>query len=315
MNKDAADTSDIHGRAVRVLGVLVVSLVAAGLATPAVFNGLLWIGRSAPSLERFRDVEFEKVFSRMVLLALLVTLAAGLKLAGIRGLRALGFAREGGAWRAMAWGWVAGGLGMALVFAAGWGLGAYEAGAEEGALGKVAAYFAGALAVGLVEEALFRGALFGGLRRWLGFWGGAVTSSAVFAVVHFARPQPSSGVVCARWYSGFGMVPHMFRDLASAYHVFPMVLTLFLLGFVLCAFYQRFGSLYFAIGLHAGIVWVMKSGMYLLDREPRQLARVFGPDMDVTRGYAALVMAAVFAAAGVLALGTGRRGRAAGGGA
>ena len=51
-------------------------------------------------------------------------------------------------------------------------------------------YAIGALIVGLFEETIFRGGIFGSLRRCSGYWSAAIVSSLFFAAVHFARPSP-----------------------------------------------------------------------------------------------------------------------------
>lgn len=119
----------------------------------------------------------------------------------------------------------------------------------------VAAIFSACIAaavVGILEEILFRGAIFGGLRRVL-YWPFAlVISSIIYALVHFLRRADLSGPVA--WDSGLILLPRLF-DL----HAFiPAFLGLFLAGVLLGLAYHRTGNLYFSIGLHGGWVFVLK---------------------------------------------------------
>ena len=109
-----------------------------------------------------------------------------------------------------------------------------------------------AVVVGLIEEILFRGALFGGLRRVL-YWPFALAfSSLIFAFVHFLGRVDISGPV--EWNSGLVLLPRLL-DLRT---FFPEFLNLTLVGILLVLAYQRTGNLYFSIGLHGGWVFVLR---------------------------------------------------------
>ncbi len=119
----------------------------------------------------------------------------------------------------------------------------------------VAAIFAALAAaamVGILEEILFRGAIFGGLQRVL-YWPVALgISSVIYAFVHFLRAADLPGGIT--WDSGLILLPHLF-DL----HAFiPAFLGLTLAGILLGLAYHRTGNLYFSIGMHGGWVFVLK---------------------------------------------------------
>jgi len=81
----------------------------------------------------------------------------------------------------------------------------------EGRGARVALLLLGGLGAPLGEELLYRGMLYGALRRRWGFWGAALVSSLAFGL----------------------------------FHVIPLqVLTAMLLGLVLCWVYERSGSLW-----------------------------------------------------------------------
>jgi len=116
----------------------------------------------------------------------------------------------------------------------------------------ISSAMATAALVGVLEEILFRGALFGGLRRVLPWPVALGLSSIIYAFVHFLRSADVSGPVA--WDSGLILLPHLF-DL----HAFiPAFLGLTLAGILLGLAYHRTGNLYFSIGLHAGWIFVLK---------------------------------------------------------
>ena len=302
MDSQHIDESAPAASGVRLLlwiaGFFAASLLLGGALAGPVFNVLLWLGRNFQSLEALRDVEFERIASRCVLIALLVAAVPVARRAGIRSARGIGFA-PGVRWgRLTGAGFLAGAAATVAIFTAGLASGAY--GLQEtfrhGVIGKSAVYLAGALLVGLIEEGFFRGVLFGALRRSVGFWGGAAIAGVIYSAVHFAKPRPPVGVVYGHVYSGIDLIPHMFNTVDLGPHFFPLALTLFLLSVVLCALYQRTGSLYVSIGLHAGLVWVMRIGGYFLERNEAVLPWLFGGDMVVSKSWVALLVVGLFTA-------------------
>ena len=114
-----------------------------------------------------------------------------------------------------------------------------------------------ALLVAPLEEVLFRGAIFGALRREIKWHNALVISSLIFCCVHFlGKPKPPENV---DWNTGFIVLFRMLTDtgqwnIASA-------LNLLLVGLILGWAFQNTGRLYFSIGLHAGwIFWLKISG-------------------------------------------------------
>lgn len=97
-----------------------------------------------------------------------------------------------------------------------------ELGVDESALGAIAAAVLIIGAAPLSEEIFFRGFMFAGLRRSGGFWVGALISSAVWGLFHYTGPD--SWAVC---------------------------LQLSLFGVALCWLYERTGSIWPPIALHA----------------------------------------------------------------
>ncbi len=271
-----------------------VAVLAGAFLAPPLFNLLLSIGRNHPRLDALRDVEFSEVLSRTVLVLALVLVPLALKLGGLKGWRGLGFEPRPGWWKAGLAGLLAGCATMALLFGLGWAAHAYVASpAARGPLaGTLLTYLAGALVVGVIEETLFRGVLFGVLARGMGFWGAAALSSLVFSTVHFARPALGADAVYGHWYAGLEFLGGMFRGAVWM----PTALTLFAMGFLLCAFYWKSGSLYFVIGLHAGWVWIIRLGQLLLEGsgEPSAFGFLFDRYVNVPKSYATLIFSLLF---------------------
>ena len=135
-------------------------------------------------------------------------------------------------------------------------------------------------------------------------------SSTFFALIHFAKPDPVVGVVYGKWYSGLSLLPHMFGKLAPDYPVFPFIVTLFLMGCMLCLLYEVYGNLYVAIGMHAGMVWIMRIGIYFMSRRVDVYPVLFGSGMYITDGYMSLLVMSIFFFASLgLLLWTKYRGR------
>jgi membrane protease YdiL (CAAX protease family) len=125
-----------------------------------------------------------------------------------------------------------------------------------GRLGS-AALTAGVVAV--LEETLFRGALFGTLKAGFGWAGAALFSGLVFAAVHFFEPVRASGPV--GWTTGLTVLARMLRGLGEWHSLVPGFLNLTLVGILLAVAFHRTGALYFSIGLHASwVVWIKLYG-------------------------------------------------------
>jgi membrane protease YdiL (CAAX protease family) len=138
-----------------------------------------------------------------------------------------------------------------------------------------------ALAVSFVEEAFFRGALFGALRRSAPFWIAASVLSALFAVLHFLKPP--EGAFAPRdvgWASGFALIPQVFHQFTDPPLVLAGCTTLFLMSLMLCHVTALTRSLWLAIGLHAGLVLGARSFNILAQRRGQELPWV-GEDLRI----------------------------------
>lgn len=292
-------------------GLLVASCIFGAALTPIIFNGLLLLGRHVPWLEGLRDLEFERVLSRTVMVLTVVFALATLRWSGLSGLGDLGYPRNAGGGRDAMVGWLVGILSMALLQWVGFVTGTYNwiEGWKPMLPRQIAGACVGALLVGFIEEGFFRGLLlsvFGSVRRpWLA----TALVSVMFALAHFVKPEPPVAIAHAQWFTGFEVGSYAFNRLDGSWHSFPLVLNLFLMGWAFCAITLARGNVYAVAGLHAGWVWVLQSVSGLVEKEPQRLLVWFGPSADIAKGWLATgVLLGLAGAASVWAISKRRGG-------
>jgi CAAX protease family protein len=114
-----------------------------------------------------------------------------------------------------------------------------------------------AVVVAVLEEILFRGGIFGGLRRVI-YWPFALLmSSVIYALVHFLQHGEITGMIT--WHSGLDLLPQLLRGFADFQMLVPGFFNLTLVGILLGLAYQRTGNLYFSMGLHGGWIFWLKT--------------------------------------------------------
>jgi membrane protease YdiL (CAAX protease family) len=141
-----------------------------------------------------------------------------------------------------------------------------------------------AMIVATLEEILFRGGIFGGLRRVL-YWPFALLiSSLIYALVHFLQTAESGGPI--GWSSGLALLHRMLGGFADFHALVPGFFSLTLAGVLLGLAYQRTGNLYFSIGLHAGWIFCLKIYSQITVQAP-QTATWFWGTGKMTDGWLA----------------------------
>jgi membrane protease YdiL (CAAX protease family) len=154
---------------------------------------------------------------------------------------------------------------------------------------------ASGVAVALLEETVFRGAMHTAIARESGTLAAVLCTAPLFALLHFfARVHIPAAEV--RWSSGFYLLAHSFAPLANPALVMDAFLSWLAVGLVLSLTRVLTGNIAVALGLHAGWVMVLR----LL-----QLTTVTGPGfadspwvsrMDGLLGYWLLPWALAIAA-------------------
>lgn len=275
-----------------VLLVQAGAFLLACLSAPHIFNGLIWLGRNVTTFEGLRDIHFEEVISRLVLIYIVVGFYPAIRWAGATSWEPFGFPR-GTPWLRTVWrGWLLGigSVGLLYVVAVASGALVWAPDPWSKVVGRLAGYLVGGLLVGLIEEILFRGAMFGLLRRVVHWIPAAVAVSIFFSLVHFIQPESPEGIVHGEWNTGLKLVPHIFFVTGRLDHYIPFALTLFVMGLVLCALYQRQGHILFIIGLHAGWVLALQTGKFFVGKGSSDWRIFFGTSENLARSWSALVL-------------------------
>jgi len=154
-------------------------------------------------------------------------------------------------------------------------------------LSRCARALLAAIAASTIEEIFFRGIFFQGLREDLGRLRGYLSASFFFSVIHFVRPANHAVLIDADPWAGI-------RHLVSSFHPFldpgpllPGFVGLFLIGVILCYAFERTGTLYLSIGLHAGWIFGLKTVRVFGDYARNDLSWIFGSsDPKIVSGAA-----------------------------
>lgn len=278
--------------------------------------GLFWLAQEGasfhPVLQKIAANPFHRFVNRSLLILALAGLWPLLRNLGVNSGRDLGLGRPAGHWRQLLGGFLLGFAGLALVVSLALVLGGrtwnlHPAGAI------VSKMFGAALTAAVVatlEEILFRGGVFGGLRRAFdcpfptiqqqssgifrrifgrlrrvsGWRWALVASSAVYALVHFLERTELSGSVT--WLSGLELLPQMLGGFVDVQKLVPGFFSLTIAGWLLGLAYQRTGNLYASIGLHAGWIFWLKSYGFLTTAAPGASAWFWGTGKLIDGGLA-----------------------------
>jgi uncharacterized protein len=247
------------GRPVLALALYLLAVFAGGaLLAPWLYKGVLALAESVPALEKVARMPFARFVNRALMISALIWLPLYVRGAGIRGWRDVGVAPGGIRWRRFGAAFALGFVSLAAVC-----LIALAAGGrmlKPRTPGELAGQFLGVLAtaliVGVIEELLFRGAFFGGLKRAMRWPAALAVSSAVYAIVHFmGRPENPPQV---DWLSGLRVMPTMLAGMTELRTLIPAFLSLTLAGVILGLAYQWTGDLSASIGIHAGWIFWLK---------------------------------------------------------
>lgn len=232
------------------LYVLAVALLGALLAPPAyaVVQALGWTG-----------IPFRRVTDRALLVVALLLLPVLLRRLGLRRRADWGY---GVAWRpalrAAAWGLAGGLLSLGALALALLALGVRHWSTAV-TPGQVAAALAGGLlsgvAIGLIEETFFRGALYAVWRQQAGVMAAVLATALMYAAVHFLRGSKS--ITPSGWSAGFAYLYASLAEICQMERLGPF-LALVAVGVLLALVRWRAGHIAWGIGLHAGWVTTIK---------------------------------------------------------
>ena len=237
------------------------------LLAPWLYWGVQSLATPVPQLQKLAQQPFHRYVNRSLLLLALAALWPLMRSLGVGAARDVGLVNPKGNGRNFA-----AGLGLGLASLAGVTILVLVAGARQINGVDSAGLWTGKLlgaalttaVVAVLEEILFRGAIFGALRKTCRWPAALALSSMIYALVHFfSKPQSPVEV---QWSSGLVMLTEMLSGFVDVGQVAPGFFTLTLAGAMLAVGYQRTGNLYFSIGLHAGWIFWLR-GYSLLTRE------------------------------------------------
>ena len=233
-----------------------VILLGALLAPPLYWAGQ-WLAAHGifPKLAEF---QFQKYFNRAALVSALLLLWPTIRWLRVGGWRELGIEPDPRWKQHLIFGFVIAGLAVAAMAYAYTELRIYRV-RNEIAWGKIPVVLLSAITVSFLEEALFRGAILGLVRRSLSPYAALSWVTALFAIVHFMKPDDDVTVASVNWLSGFALIPHTFHQFAEPMQLLAGFTTLFVLGWLLGDATLRTRALWLSIGLHAGVVFVKMS--------------------------------------------------------
>jgi membrane protease YdiL (CAAX protease family) len=262
-----ADTTDDgrRGRPLLALALFLVAVFVGGaLLAPWLHEALQAL---APGTKLART-PFARIVNRALLLMALLGIPFYVRASGIRRWADVGVDPRRLLWRRVAAGFAVGFFSLAGV--CGIALAAGARTLSPRTPGQLAGQFAGALAtalfVAVVEELLFRGAIYGALRRAMPWGAALVVSSAIYAIVHFmARPDNPPEI---HWLSGLQVLPSMLAGMLEPGGLVPAFVNLTLAGMVLGLAYHFTGDILTSIGIHAGWIFWLKFYSYLTRAVP-----------------------------------------------
>ena len=277
--------------------LFVVPIILGALLAPQVYNLLAWLGQHADLGPHLTNPKFKRVLSRCVLVFALLLFYPAIRMSGLTSAAALGWPRDPKRWSTIARWYAVGAVSMLLIYLGCDLAGAFSFQPRSTAalhiLGAWVGLFIGSVFIGIFEETFFRGYVFGVFRPRLNFWVAAVAASAIFAIVHLARPAAPEGLDPTNWLAGIRMLPHI-TDGVEARYLAPSMTNLFLMGMLFCILYVRAGSIYPAIGLHGGWVWAMGVGTYLFNRSGDRMGAWLGPSETIAMTWLGTAVMAVF---------------------
>ncbi len=245
----------------RPVRALLIYLSAVFIGGALLAPWLWWLAQlGGPAFPRLAQAPFHRFVDRSLLMIALAGLWPLLRALGATSGRELGLISPVGQWRRLGLGLLIGFGSLATV--AGLALLLHERTFNHSlASGKIIGTLAGAAGtaglVATLEEILFRGGAFGGLRRVIGWPSALLASSAIYALVHFLQKTELVGPV--HWNSGLVLLGPMLAGFGDLHQLVPGFFNLTLAGILLGWAYQRTGNLYFSMGLHAGWIFWLKS--------------------------------------------------------
>jgi len=147
---------------------------------------------------------------------------------------------------------------------------------------------ASGLAVALIEETFFRGALFTAVQRESGTLAAIVLPSLLYASLHFLDGRLRIAAADVDWSSGFAVLGKLFERYAEPVTLVDSFLALFGVGVLLATVRWRTGSIAATMGMHAAWVCIIAFVRKTSRVNPEASANWLVGSYDGVIGWAAL---------------------------
>ncbi len=275
----------------RPLRALIIYLIAVFIGGALLAPPLYWLAQSfAQGIPSIANAPFPRYVNRALLGIALIGLWPLLKSLGLTSLADVGLVKPRGQMKKLGGGFLLGFVSLAIIAGLAFACHARELNpkwSHAQIVHKLLNAAEAAVIVATLEEVLFRGAVFGALRRAF-HWGVAlIISSMFYAIVHYFETAKTMGTVT--WHSGLQLLPLMLSNMGNFQAVIPGFFNLTLAGILLGWAYQRTGNLYFSIGLHMAWVFWEKAYAVVSCLRPGADAWWWGSGrMAVVNGWVAL---------------------------
>jgi uncharacterized protein len=244
----------------RPIRSLLIFLIVVFLGGALVAPWLFWLVQSVAPASHLAHNPFHRFVNRSLLALAIIGIWPLMRSLGAKSWHDVGMVKTGGEWQRLAAGFALGFSSLAcvaIIVLAAHGR-QFNANLTVARIGiSIAGAAATAIVVSVLEELLFRGAIFGALRKVWNWRAALLLSSMIYAIVHFMQSADLAGPVT--WHSGLEILPRMLRGFGDLPVVIPGFFNLTLAGILLGLAYQKTGNLYFSIGLHAGWIFWLKS--------------------------------------------------------
>lgn len=279
----------------RPLRALVIYILVVFVGGALLAPWLYWLAQAfAHTFPKIAGEPFNRYVDRSLLILALAGLWPLLRALGITSWRETGLVRPQGQWKKLLGGLLLGFVSLAIVAGIAIACGSRTFIRTHTPHEVVAIIFNAigtAVIVAVMEEILFRGGIFGGLRKLFHWPLALVVSSLIYALVHFLRRADFSGAVA--WHSGLGLLLRMMGGFVDFHALVPGFFNLTLVGVLLALAYQRTGNLYFSIGLHAGWIFWLKTYGAFTATPPHAATWFWGTSKMIDGWLAFLVLVAV----------------------
>lgn len=150
------------------------------------------------------------------------------------------------------------------------------------------------LLIATIEESIFRGAFFTGLYKQTGPIIATLFSSLVYSAVHFVRYKDLPSDTDIGLFTGLTMLPHAFRRFYE-WNIADYFLTLFIFGVLLSLLRLKHKSIATCIGVHAGIVMLIKISDYATNRTYGGTYDYLVSQYNATFGWISFIVIFLFA--------------------